>query len=128
LGRVPVARQVRRTAFRGGRAGGRSPTAWAGGTLADATVADATKQVVTSFVPVAGLSHETIVRIVGDWQMSGAGLAGPVALGGVIATDIAFAAGAASIPGPITDIEDDIWMFFSSISRGGTTVVPDHRV
>jgi len=51
-----------------------------------------------------------------------------VALGGVIATDIAFAAGAASIPGPITDIEDDIWMFFSSISGGGTTVAPDFRV
>ncbi len=30
-------------------------------------------------------------------------------------TDLAFAAGAASIPNPVTDIADDNWMFISSI-------------
>jgi len=123
-----VARQVRRSFSRGRPGGGRAPTGWAGLTGSDATVADATKQIVGSLIPLPGFSHETVVRIVGDWSWAGAGVAGSVAMGALVVTDIAFAAGAASIPAPITDINDDIWVFISSISRAGATVVPDVRM
>jgi len=120
-----VARQVRRSGFRGRT--GRSPTNWAGFTAADATVADATKQIVGSVIPLAGSSHETVVRIVGDWNVTGAGVAGPVVIGALVVTDAAFAAGAASIPGPITDLNDDVWMFISSVARGGVSVTHIER-
>ncbi len=96
------------------RPGGRSPTAWAGFLAADATVAAATAQIVGSFFPSVGSPHETIVRFVGDWQVDGVGVNGTVVVGGVVVTDAAFAAGAASIPDPITEISDDNWMFISS--------------
>jgi len=85
---------------------------------ADATVAAGTAQIVTSFVPLPGFSHETLVRVVGDWQVDGVGINGQVVLGGLVVTDAAFTAGAASIPDPVTEVSDDVWAFISSISIG----------
>jgi len=112
---MPRGRFPARGGFRG-RASGRSPTAWAGFVATDATVATGTAQIVASIVPVAGTGHETVVRIVGDWQAEGAGINGSLVLGALVATDAAVAAGAAAVPDPITEIQDDIWVMISSIS------------
>jgi len=103
--------------------GGRAPTGWAGFVGADATVAAGTKQIVGSFVPLPGFSHETAVRVVGDWAVGGFANS-QVALGACVVTDAAFAVGAAALPDPISDISDDIWMFVSSISQAVLTDVP----
>ncbi len=110
----------------GGRAQGRSPTAWAGFTSFDATVAAGTKQIIGSLLPLAGFSHETVVRIVGEWQKGG-GVGGTVAIGACVITDAAFAVGAAAVPDPISDVNDDIWVFISSISEVVATDVPINR-
>jgi len=96
----------------------RAPTAWAGFVFSDATVATATKQIVGTLTPTAGLSHETVVRIVGDWQADGPGKNGQVVLAALVVTEAAFAIGATALPDPVTDIEDDVWLFISSISVG----------
>jgi len=115
-----------RGSFRGARSQ-RAPTSWAGLSVSDATVAAGVKQIVGSFVPVPGLSHETLVRAVGEWEAIG-GNQGPVVLGMCVITDAAFTAGAASIPDPLTEISDDIWAFISSISIAtSVTDVPRTR-
>ncbi len=109
------------------RGGGRAPTGWAGFLGFDATVAAGTKQIIGSFVPLPGFSHETAVRVVGDWTSQGA-VGGSVVIGMCVVTDAAFAIGATAIPDPATEISDDIWMFISSISKVGVDDIQPSRL
>ncbi len=80
------------------------------------TVAANTKVLLTTLVPtVLGLG-ETIIRNIG-WvhvtsdQAAATEYAGG-ALGAIVVTDIAAAAGVASIPGPTTNKDDDGWFLW----------------
>ncbi len=114
-----MARRVSRGRPGGGfQRGLRAPTQWSGFVAADATVAAGTAQTIGSFIAAANHPHETIVRVVGSWQVDGVGINGNVALGGVVVNEPAFAAGSASMPDPITEIQDDVWAFISTVSVG----------
>ncbi len=96
-----------------GRRSARRPGTWARGTLGSATVGATTKVLLATF----GLSNpginETVRRTLGnvfvqsDQQAASETWRG--ALGFCIVSDAAAAAGAASIPGPVTEASDDIW-------------------
>ena len=80
-------------------------------------VAGGTKVLLGSFVPTAGVD-ETILRSVGVLFIQSDALASASefqigAFGMIKVTSNAFAAGAASIPGPVTDIGDD-WIIYQS--------------
>ncbi len=85
---------------------------------ADATIAAGTAQTLGSFIAASNHPHETIVRVVGTWQCDGVGINGNVAMGGVVVNEPAFVAGSASMPDPITEIQDDVWAFISTVSVG----------
>ncbi len=69
----------------------------------------------------AGIS-ETIRRNIGGiYVMSDQGAATELqhgAFGITVANDLALAAGAASLPGPITDMDDDGWMVWQGFTQG----------
>jgi len=99
---------------RGARRGGqRAPTAWAGLTLGLTSIPATSKLLLGTFSPVASFAHETIVRVVGmvSYQSS-TGAHG--AIGIMVASDAAVAAGVASLPSPLAEIQDDVW----------TTIIP----
>ncbi len=70
---------------------------------------------IATFVPLAGTSHETIVRIVGSWAAAPGTGNGSMVMGGLVVTDAAVAIGITAIPDPVTEINDDVWAFISSI-------------
>ena len=90
---------------------------WAGfHTAANVAVAANTKVLLGTFSQgVAGID-ETILRTVGILQVVTDQVAANEnqvgALGMIVVNDLAVAAGAASIPGPITDIADDGWFLY----------------
>ncbi len=97
---------------------GRSPTGWTGGHFTVAALLVNTKAIAGSFAPLAGIgSHVTAIRIVGnlttDHTASAAG--GAAVIGAAVFADAAVAAGVASLPDPLTDIEDDIWTFIRGV-------------
>ncbi len=110
----------RRTPFRP-RAGSRRQVTWIGpADQAFVAVASTMKVILASFDPAgAGLAKPTVVRTRGevairppsatitDLQVVGA-------FGVAIVSDRAFAAGAASIPGPFTDAGWDGWFVWGS--------------
>ncbi len=102
-----------RRAFRGSRGRGfRPPTEWESVEIAaNQAIPAATKVFLASFT-VAGASI-TVRRTRGLVAWSSDQLAAsetPVgAFGMMIVSDAAFAAGAASIPGPFTDAQSDLW-------------------
>ena len=69
--------------------------------------------------------NETIRRIILDIEhrsdQVSASEAYQFAIGMCVVSDAAIAAGAASIPGPITDADDDLWMYWRSF-QGSVTV------
>ena len=104
---------------------------WAGSaTAAFTAVAGAgTKVLLASFTLSSEGIDETILRNVGllsvktDQQVADEDQIG--AFGIIRVTDTAFAAGAASVPGPITDSSDDGWMVYVPIAQSflfGTAV------
>jgi len=102
----------------------RHNNAWSGVVRAGFdTVAANTKTLLSSLVLSNQGIDETILRVVGsitvasdqvgaiEEQIGGVGL--------IVVTDLALAAGAASIPGPSTDVKDDGWFchqLFANIS------------
>ncbi len=48
------------------------------------------------------------------------------ALGMVVVSDLAIAAGAASIPGPVTDAQDDGWFVWQAFLRASSQSVAKH--
>jgi len=104
-----------RQAFRGARRFGgrtqRQPTTWArsvGGT--QVLVAASTKVLLQTLSLSNPGIGETVRRTRGEVLLDSAS-GGPQlgALGFVVVSDLAVAAGAASIPGPVTDSSDDGW-------------------
>jgi len=95
---------------RGGRSFQRSmsaPVSWAGFHVGPISLLGTSKVILGSFLPVPGGSHETLTRTIG--MLSCAGGAAFGALGLVVVTDVAFAAGPTSVPDPTTEISDDVW-------------------
>ncbi len=115
----------------------RAPTFWAGlavGQAAPVVIAAGTKVLLGFLALPVGSAGETVTRIVGSLfsqsdQVSAAEDAFG-AMGFILANDLALAAGAASLQGPITDIEDDGWMGYVpfSASFNGAGVGPHHYV
>ncbi len=100
--------------FRGQRRGTRRGSNWARLVNNDfQAVAAGTKVVLASLVLSNPGINETIVRTRGTfWVQSDQAAALEEQLGAfgmVVVSDLALAAGAASIPGPVTDANDDGW-------------------
>ena len=104
-GRRQFSRQVSR----------RAPSSWAGfsGLF---TIPNAGKILVGTFTPVPNFAHETLVRMVGSWRPETSAYAGIYAIGACVVSDAAVSAGVASMPDPVTEIQDDLWTW---ISGGG---------
>ncbi len=86
------------------------------------TIPAASKIIVGTFTPVANFAHETLVRMVGSWSVEDTTLIGIYAIGAAVVSDAAVTAGVASLPDPITEINDDLWTFISGggNNTGGT--------
>ncbi len=108
---------------------------WAGFALVGPTsVAATSKVLVATFVLSNANIDETILRTVGtlavflDQVAADESQVG--AMGFIVINDLAIAAGAASIPGPITDIADDGWFVYVPITQrievGDSTGVEPH--
>ena len=93
-------------------------TGWVGVSTAPATLAAATKVLVATFVPTGGGPGETVLRVRGNLMIDGGGAADG-ALGACVVTDSAVTAGIASIPDPVTEIDDDIWSMVVPWGVGG---------
>ncbi len=122
-----------RGAFRGGRQAPR--TDWARlVSAAPVTVAAGTKVLIATFtLSNAGIS-ETVRRTRGVVSISSDQSASVEeqygAFGMVVCNDLALAAGAASIPGPVTDASDDgwfVWVPFMQTAFGASTTNPSRE-
>ncbi len=104
------------------------------------TIAPGAKTLILAFANLAGI-NETVRRTRGVLSVRSDQSVAPEAqlgaLGMVVVNDLAIAAGAASIPGPVTDASDDGWFVwvpfaqsgkFSSVSNfGGERYVIDSK-
>ena len=111
-------RRSTRGGFRGG--GRRAPTTWARTiSTAQITVAAGTKVVFATFALANPGIGETVRRTRGQFYI--ASDQGSVietqqaAMGMIVVNDLALAAGAASIPGPATDANDDGWFVWMGL-------------
>ncbi len=93
-------------------------------------VAAATKQLLGSLVPSNAGIDETVLRLIGNVSVmsdQAANLERQIgSIGLIVVSNQAVAAGAASIPGPSTDIEDDGWfahMQFAQLTNRDTDAV-----
>ena len=102
---------------RGFPARSRRTVTWGAGpnAIAQAVSSDG-KALSTNGVILTGEAKATIIRIRGHCHLTmgtlnaiGAGFRGAIGLG--VVTDDAFVAGAASVPGPLTDSDWDGWMY-----------------
>jgi len=111
-----VARARRNIPIRGKR----SPTTW-GGTVATGVVSipAVTKVLLATFVPEF-TSGETIRRLRGTFFVHSNTATGTAhgAIGAFIANDTAVAAGVASLLDPVTDVQDDAWLWYHSFHLG----------
>ena len=102
------------------RASGSRPNrSWGGLTLSGVTIAASTKVLAATFTLDNANIDETILRTRGSFMATPASSAidqSVVAAWGMyLVTDLAAAAGVASIPGPVTDISDDGWFVWEPI-------------
>ena len=105
----------------------RRGTSWARLQLDDfVTVPPASKALVATLVLANPGITETVIRSIGTYMVIGDSSAAELqtgALGFIVVNDLAIAAGAASIPGPVTDASDDgwfVWEPFLSFSQNTT--------
>ncbi len=103
--------------------GARPNRSWSGFTnTGPISVAASTKVLLGSFSLSNPSIDETILRNVGTLAVQsdnfGADEVQIGAFGMIVVTDIAIAAGAASIPGPITNFGDDGWFVYVPIVQG----------
>ncbi len=99
----------------------RPSTSWAGVIPASTTdIPAASKVLLATFVP-SGPEGETLRRIRGlltvQSDQSAATEFQVGALGCAVFTDTAIAAGVASLPDPVTDVEDEMWVLFTHIGQ-----------
>jgi len=105
---------ARRTFSRGRAPSVRRGTDWVRLQLSTPVlVAAATKVLVATVVLANPGITETVIRIIGRFSLSSGEAAAVLdvngAFGFIVINDLAVAAGAASIPGPVTDASDDGW-------------------
>ena len=123
-----ASRRNPRSRFPGAR-GGRAPTSWARSVeAATVSVAAATKvHLGTVSLSNPGIS-ETVRRtrgLLSVWSDQSAGVEQQLgAFGLLVATDIAIAAGAASLPGPAADASDDGWFVWVPFSMSSSATQP----
>ena len=96
--------------------------AWAGAAPAISTVVPAASKVLLSTVVLSNQGiDETILRVVGSVSILSDQVASSElqygAVGMCLVTDTAAAAGIASIPDPVTDVQDDVWFFYQGFSQ-----------
>ncbi len=108
---------------------------WVRSTQSDTITAADTKNLVAASVPGIGLDVVVERVIVTASVVSDQNIASEtqqVALGAIVATEDAFAAGAASIPGPVSDPSADWmlhkWMFQQFSFQTAAGVTPVNRV
>ena len=114
------------------RSSSRPNRGWSVNTSAAFTVVPAASKVLLgTFVLVGGMADVTVLRVIGGVAVAsdqtGANENQIGAVGLILVTDIAAAAGIASIPGPFTDGGDDGWFChqrFAQQSASGN--VPDN--
>ncbi len=98
----------------------RPPGAWAGAAVAPFTLAANTKVLVTALVPEIGPTL-TVRRIRLGFSVVSDQLAATEsyhgAVGAAVLNDTSIAAGVASLPDPLTDIGDDIWMLYQAFGN-----------
>ncbi len=106
------------------RSYGRRPSnkSWAGANgVGHASVGVSTKVLLGSFTLSNPNIDETILRTVGRISVSSDQTASTEnqigAFGLIVVNDLAVAAGAASIPGPVTDVADDGWFIYVPITH-----------
>jgi len=114
-------RRIIRRSGRSRRPGGRSPTDW-DGTNSSLTLGASSKLLAFGFVPIAGVGHETCVRIVGEMfvETSAPTAVDVVVLGAAVVSDQAFTVGITAVPDPITEIGDDMWTFINPLTMAST--------
>ncbi len=108
--------------------GHRAPTNWARSEAAVYTVVAAGTKVLLATIVLSNPGiNETIRRTRGRFSVHSDQASGGEpqlgALGFIVVNDLAIAAGAASIPGPVTDASDDgwfVWEPFQSFGFNGT--------
>lgn len=103
------------------RTGRRSPTTW-GGVVATGMVSvpAVTKVLLATFIP-AFPTGETIRRLRGTFMVRAleVGFTFHGAIGAFIANDTAVSAGVASLLDPVTDVQDDAWLWYQSFHGAG---------
>ena len=112
MARRPTQRPVTR--------GQRAPTNWSG-TVAPAfvTVPALTKVLIQSFGPEF-VSGETVRRMRGTVVVKAPGTGGyHGAIGCYVASNLALAAGVGSLLDPVTNVDDDVWMWYQSFAGHG---------
>ena len=108
--------------------GHRAPTNWARSVATGyVTIAAGTKVLLATVILSNPGINETIRRTRGRFSVHSDQAVGGEpqlgALGWIVVNDLAIAAGAASIPGPVTDASDDgwfVWEAFASFGFNGT--------
>ncbi len=120
-----MARQPARSRFQG--RGRRQPTLWSRSTAGTPTTLAVSTKVLLATISLSnpGLA-ETVRRTRGLIQVtSDQGSAfenQSIAYGMIVVNDLAIAAGAASIPGPVTDEDDDGWFVWVPVMSAGAAV------
>ena len=104
------------------RSGPRPNRGWVGVILtAYMNILASSKVLLATFVPSNPGIDETLLRTVGFLSVasdqSGAAEQQIGAIGMIQATDVAIAAGVASLPDPVTDSSDDGWMWYQSFAQ-----------
>ncbi len=122
---MPDRRSFRRAPGRSMRRG----TTWARLQFAAfTTIPAASKVLIATLVPSNPGITETVIRTVGQFMVKSDQSAGVEdqlgAFGFIVVTDLALAAGAASIPGPVTDGSDDGWFVWQPFSATGNAANP----
>jgi len=112
---------MRRAPTRGG--GGRISPSWVASFPSGATVVNAASKVLLGSFVLDGSFAETVLRVRGRllvYSDSATVVENQLgAFGMIVVTDVAFAAGLASVPGPATDAADDNWFVYVPFSQRG---------
>ncbi len=91
---------------------------WAGLQIPATSLGVDTKVILGSFV-LGTEFDETMMRLRGVWLYIGAAnAASQAAVGMIVVSDDAFTVGISAIPGPISDIDNDGWVYWQGLVQG----------
>ncbi len=95
------------------RSGTRSPTDWTFFNWNGVATGAGIKTLIATFVPSLSVGDETVIRCIGTINQNG--IIGTLGIGLCVVTDAAAAVGIGSIPSPLTDGSDAIWVMHRTI-------------